>query len=97
MQIDVALKILPALKACGSNTGFSVSAPLPLPAYKAKTQSPTNPSKMTTCSATEMKFAREVTVIPNQFTPVVAATSNTIQTPRSTPGIRVSSATAIST
>ena len=50
-----------------------------------------------TCAATAMKLAREVKVMPNQLTPVVAAASNTIQTARSTPGSKVSSATAIST
>jgi hypothetical protein len=44
-----------------------------------------------------MKFARAVTEMPNQLTAVVMATSNTIHTPRSTPGISVSNATAIST
>ena len=52
---------------------------------------------MMTCSATATKLAREVTVMPNQFTPVVTATNSTIQTPRSMPGSSDSSATAIST
>ena len=52
---------------------------------------------MMTCRATETKLARDVTVMPNQLTPVVTATISTIQTPRSMPGSSVSSATAIST
>src|ERR1700736_1035860 len=97
MQIEVALNILPASKAAASNTGLNVNAPLPLPAYRANTPNPRNATRIMTCSATAMKLAREVTVIPNQLTPVVAATINTIQIPRSTPGSRDSSATAINT
>ena len=37
MQIDVALKILPASRAPDSNNGRNVSAPLPLPASSANT------------------------------------------------------------
>ena len=97
MQIEVALKIFPALKVAASNTGLNVKPPLPLPAYSAITPKTRNPPRMMTCSATETKFAREVTVMPNQLTAVVNVTSRTIQTPRSKPGSSVSNATAIST
>src|ERR1700736_1718370 len=97
MQIEVALNILPASKAAASNTGLSVKPPFPLPAYSANTPSIRNPTRIMICRATAMKLAREVTVMPNQLTPVVTATMETIQMPRSTPGSRDSSATAIST
>src|SRR6202158_5577248 len=97
MQIEVALNILPASKAAPSNTGLSVTPPLPLPAYSANTPIIRKPTRMMTCSATAMKLAREVTVMPNQLTPVVTATINTIQMPRSMPGSSDSNATAIST
>ncbi len=97
MQIEVALNILPASKVAASNSGLSVSAPLPLPACSAATPKARNPTMMMTCRATAMKLAREVTVMPNQLTAVVIATMDTIQTPRSTPGSSDSSATAIST
>jgi hypothetical protein len=96
-QIDVALRILPASKVRASNTGFRVSEPLPFPAYRADTHSAANPRRTAVWIATEMKFAREVTVMPNQFTPVVTAISRMIHTARSTPGSSVSRATAIST
>src|SRR5450631_1468490 len=83
MQIDVALKILPASKVAASNTGLNVNAPLPLPPYNAMTPKIRNPAMMTTCNATEMKLARDVTVMPNQLTAVVIATINRIQNPRS--------------
>src|SRR5277367_1214764 len=44
MQIEVALNILPASKVAASNTGRSVNAPLPLPAYSAITPRMTNPA-----------------------------------------------------
>src|ERR1700675_406896 len=97
MQIEVALNILPASKVAASNTGLSVNAPLPLPAYNANTHMMKNPNRIMVCSATAMKLAREVTVMPNQLTTVVIATIDTIQTPRSMPGSSDSNATAIST
>src|ERR1700733_3314307 len=97
MQIEVALNILPASNVAASNTGLNVNAPLPLPPYNEITPRIRNPAMMMTCSATDMKLARDVTVMPNQLTSVVMVTINMIQNPRSMPGSRVSNATAMRT
>ncbi len=96
-QIDVAVKMAALSKERSFQKGAAVSPPVPFPDSSATTQSAMNANMTKVWIATAIRFARLVTVTPNQLMPSVTATIETIHTDRSIPGTRVPSATAIST